>query len=1326
MNRSSSTWEAANVTKRSRKSSLLSPRRGGDRRGSREADRGTLEAMLNRLSKAYNTAMECIGALHRADNYDIASSTTDTATISEEEQTKKWTILCRVGRVARRTLEQGILVDPLVGPHAAAVWTAGIQQQQQQQSDCCSTWIRPLTIPAATARPLLTSAEQERTVQQIAYLALVNYADLLWSASNVMVVATQLEHGQSTDDDSKTTSSVLDRGIVAQLKHLRRDTTKTGCWNDDNDKNNKDDGDGVTPMNGDAENNKEEKCRESPEQTLQLIVWALMDATALDGSDPLVWLKLACACRRLGKCQGDVYRFRVLERHALEQGIAARPQAPNRRLLRAFEEWQAQQQAHQDRPCNVVAPPPPVAKQHLELPRYSWAVLGRILLRACRGETHQSSMSTSAERFSAVSLAISPLLALPAEAVMKPIISYLDESSYCQLKQACRTLSMLRFEATKAKEVSGETAPGTAAGSATTEAMDTSTTEPGGKTDTVPPKEESAPAPPPPPQPIQKTSKFTSASSKEAAQGSRVSKRLRSQIITSGKRTERSNRRASVDYCVYAIVLGIPPPSSSADEKDDSRGQVPSHKDGSRPTATTDFNSISVKRSNISEQEQRRMEASERIGPGSLTAFVDAFLDESHPPISLLFSYLSHVSIYADHVFSNDHHGTIVLLSSVTDCLDVMLKRTQSYQGLTPTWSTNDYQVPAGARLAADQILAIDLLHAELRFKRCDREDQHVTDVDFDSDASVVERLVPALGGLLEQISNTVVPIKQWNSLRVRYQWLVAGYYLWRSRISHDVAESREAEQEGLECIKDIIKLIQELDIPCVPTPHLEGIGRSGEIWKELSVTSLTAFQNKVQASSVVLKAQEQFIDAVSSLGDSDDPLTEDEANRFVGISSYLLERYSSPVDSPESNYLELLDDFMGTHGATITSFRLENAAMELRKWFAGAMPTLSIERNVLKSMTEPCILSILVTCIQLSGKTDRTLHLLWNLIRTLERYQRKVLESTKGDLRLLEDDPQADGMSDDFSLMSEDEEPDTGNLSTLVGYARLLGLLIEAFEKIFRESQTSAQVDWVASQECTCGVEEIFKVCSNQPPAPGRGNGDAGNGENECDSSVAQFILERLGALLSTMDGVSTDTSLQIKCLHVTGLASVLVSQENSLKALLRAPAHQKNRYSWVSQTNAITKEIGHVCLSLGRIVSTDLATVDDEGRMVASTIIQRTLVDGTKLSVQQLSSTLLSLFHFSRSKIREVAVQDFLLVPVAAALIGFCGSAACTKLHGELLCALIDFVDSDESAAEWMDDDDDQEQPKYEQMLRVVTQVSCSQNSNPLCCFHSRTVLL
>eukprot|EP00977_Amphora_coffeiformis_P014319 scaffold3967_cov179-Amphora_coffeaeformis.AAC.1 len=1289
MNRrtNSTTWEAANVVKRSRHhANTTSPRRSMVSPSRQAADKATLEATLNRLSKAYNTAMECIGALHRADNTTTAATTTTTTTdttntpTTTTQQQDKLDILRQVSRVARQTLEQGILIDPLVRP---PVWTAGCLQQQQKQQP--SSWTLSSSVSATAAEWTQLSQQQQSTVQHMAYLALTNYADLLQCCA----AAVEPEPSQHHNNYDMTT--LLDRGIVKRLKSLPGDTC---CWSDDDNTN--DMPDVATAANATATTDNRQPStalhhHETPVQTWQLVVWALLDATALDGSDPLVWLKLACACRRLGRIQqqsqqqsNQPRRYRVLERYALEQGIACRPTAPNRLVVQAYREWQSQIMDDPNQYSHVLAPPLPTIQQHLELPRYSWAVLGRMLLRACRGGgILEHSSNSDAHHYSdgVSSLGLSPLLALPTDAVLKTVVSFLDPRAYAQLKQVCRTLSMLQFTATTPKQV----AP----------ALATVVAEP-----EAPATAPEAPAPaavPPPPQPLTKTSKSTSATSKESAQGSRVSKRLRSQIIHSGKRAERSQRRSSVDYCVHAIVLGTAPSSSlkAGGEED------PSHSNKKKASPEPSLiNPPTQQRTKavVPEKELHRLEAAERLGPASLTAFIHG--TKPAAPLSLLFHYVAHVSIFAAQVFANDHHGTIVLLSSVTDCFDLMLKRTRSYQGLTLSWSTRDLQVPAV--MAADQIWALDLLHAELRFKRCDREEhQYVTDgVDFDSDANIVEVLLPMLGTLLKQTPNTSIPLQEWNALQVRYHWLVAGYYLWRSRISHDVAESREAEREGLGLIKDIIRLMGEFKITRVRTPHLEGIGRPGEIWKELSVASLTAFQNKVQASSVVLKAQEQFIDAVSNLADKEGDLVENEVQRFVSIASYLLERYSSPVDSSDSNYVELLDDFMGVHGTSTFSFSLDDGAMAMRQWFESVVPTHLIDREVLKSMTEPCILSILLSCSQLHGKSNQILCLLVNLIRTLERYQQKFLESTKGDRRYLEDDPHADAMSDDFSMMSDDEGPDLGGLSTLFGYARLLGLLVESLETVFEKTDAPTKAEFLSSSDLTNAVGEIFKFCANLPSVAGRNNSSV---QEAFETSATQFILERMTSLLKTLDGALSDSSTQRKRLHVGGLVSVLMRQDESLKTLLKAPSHQKTRLSWKSQMTSLAREIGYACLSLGYLFSDDLARVED-GNLIPSPLLKE-----AGIPIERLKSALLSLFHFSRSKFKDVGVQDLLLSPVAAALIGFCGSASFTNPKGEIGVTLTDFVDSDESAAEWCEDeeDEDEDQSKYGQILRVVTQI-------------------
>jgi hypothetical protein len=1238
----STTWEAANQTRR-RKTGSASPRRG--------SDRTTLEATLSRLSKAYTTSMECLGALHRADQVVVTVTTNkdDGAAVQEKQ-----VIVQQVARVARRTL-QTILVDPLVVPDAPS-WAAGVQLNQQSSS----TWT-PRLPPLADHRRVLTSTEHQTTVRQIAYLALTNYADLLSAAC---LPPPRLAN---TSD-----SCLLDRGIVKPLQSLSQSNHQgaptTSYWND-------------PPAGG---NTQEEQGGQVPEtaeslsQTLQCVVWALLDATQLDGSDPLVWLKLACASRRLAQVESDegCRKYRSLERHALERGVVSRRhRVPSRLLVQAYEEWQKQQDEWWVGSWDVVHPAPGPHIRRLELPRYSWAVLGRILLRACRGESQAP--VTAMAQFANLSLGMSPLLAMPLEAVVQPVVSYLDPHSYGQLKQVCRTLSLLRFKTTTRAAVIPPSAVATGAGEGVAPAQATVTKV------TAPPT--------PAPQALAKTAKSVSTCSKESVQGSRVSKRLRSQIITSGKRAERSQRRSSVDYCVHAIVLGRPPPENPE------LPATPIEPDGKQGARIFSLVGGSA---TMPEKEHRRMEAVERLGPGSLISFVRVWTDRSTTPLSLLFSYVAHVSIYTDEVFSSDHHGTMVLLASVTDSLEVILKRTRSYQGFTPAWSTGDCQVPSGAFLQPDQVFALDLLHAELRFKRCDREDYRVTDFSCDSDANVVERLVHTLGPILNKISKTSVPTKQWSALKIRYQWLVAGYYLWRSRLSHDLAESREAEQEGLECIKELIALMSDLGIPIIKTPHLEGIGRSGEHWKELSISSLTSFQHKVQASSVVLKAQEQFLVAASGLSREEGELTEEQKSRFVAVSLNLMERYSSPPDSPDSNYFELIEDFVGVHGSELFVFSLENQAVALRNWFSSLTPTWSVDRDVLQSMTEPGILPILMTCIHLGeGESNSTLLLITSLICCLESLQRRFVAASKGTDREMADDSNADAMSDDLSLMSEDESPDTKGSSILPGYARLLGLFTEMLSRVLQTSDSVTRREFARSPDIIQTLERIFKFCLNQPLFTERLDD---RDENDTDITGTVFVLDRTTELIRALE-LDLDGDLHtspLETIRLSGLANILISQEDKLNLLLKAPAYQKDRPLWKSQIKALAYAIGYSCLNLGSLLSCHVAVVENGHIAPASRVSNSTF------PTTRVCASLLSLYHISRTHYRDVPLHEKLRLPVITALIGFCGAAACANSTDESAVSLIDFVDSDESATEWMEDED-QEGVKYSRTLRVITQI-------------------
>lgn len=643
----------------------------------------TVEASLHRLSTAYRVATDCIAAWHRAGT--TASTTqasplpppTDAAAAAPPPPLIEQ--LSRIGRTARRTLEEAVLQDPLVLPLLHASWK--LDGTMDHASFHQST----------TTTPALTSASHQALVKQLAYLSLVNYSDLLLAGLPTVTVIGSTPEASSTSSlpTSKSHSSLLDRGVIQSLPVFQQ----TSCWgNDDND-------------------------NEPSISVAHRALVALVDATSLDGSDPVVWLKLACVARKVGRLAADAdndnydktapnvpvecfLKHRALERYALEQGMVCLPDTmpPNRLIVQALTEWKAEndQLSHPD-----VQYPPRLLSSMKEnetdddplcvtLSRYSWSALARILLRLCRDGTlaepthprHHPHLSppgtakcTRTPASGPVRFALSPMLALPSTALAR-ICQFLPDSTIWRFEATCRALSSSILSARTTAILDAARSPidrfpATAVAGALDKpegtvaaAADTAAAASGVNAATP----IAAPPPPPP-------------------QASRASKRLQTQIITSGRRSDRQHRRNSVEYCLVAATCGCTPESpdyqtaktsnpwqfrcnTGATSRDTNLDASQRSSDRSRP------------RNSVYEKLQRqREEARERIGDSSLLHFVQRYngggvanhptaaaAAATHTSMEVLFGFVAHASVHIGHVFMTDPGGTMVLMSSLLEC----------------------------------------------------------------------------------------------------------------------------------------------------------------------------------------------------------------------------------------------------------------------------------------------------------------------------------------------------------------------------------------------------------------------------------------------------------------------------------------------------------------------------------------------------------------------------------------------------------------------------------------------------------------------------------
>jgi hypothetical protein len=389
----------------------------------------TPEATVARLTASYSAAMGEVGALHRAsrqiwkennlvcskdagvgrhedpdvtakvdaseenepspmqiddDNSEEKDSNKDSTTDRLEEA---YTTIQTVAQSARSSLEQSLLLDPVVmapillptdttSPGTKNSRVANKITEEVHVENMTSAWWTAWhsTDPnnkshrhSSVARWKKLSAAHKSTVKQIAYLTLVNYADLLLCGCTC------------TSSDS---GDILDRRPIQSLEALK-----------------------LFPDG--ADDLAQEHCKsclwtESKEQTLRLALASYCDASELDPSDPTLWFKVACMARALGrvvesnKSASSTSRptsYRSLERLALERGLHSLPKGvpPNRMLTRAWREMERWDQSHEssqiseelDSVMTEESKNEPV-KLVIHLPKYSWSTLGRILIRACK------------------------------------------------------------------------------------------------------------------------------------------------------------------------------------------------------------------------------------------------------------------------------------------------------------------------------------------------------------------------------------------------------------------------------------------------------------------------------------------------------------------------------------------------------------------------------------------------------------------------------------------------------------------------------------------------------------------------------------------------------------------------------------------------------------------------------------------------------------------------------------------------------------------------------------------------------------------------------
>ena len=662
------------------------------------------------------------------------------------------------------------------------------------------------------------------------------------------------------------------------------------------------------------------------------------------------------------------------------------------------------------------------------------------------------------------------------------------------------------------------------------------------------------------------------------------------------------------------------------------------------------------------------------------------------------------------------------------------------------------------------EVISINLLSAELRLRICERA--AFSNCGYDDDGAVVAALVPDLvraANEIETISPRITEDREWLSLKARLHWLASGFYLWWSRMSQNIRESREAESRGLEHIGEVIRTLrlpQEHPILSVRTPQLESLARSEQHWKVLSESSLSSFRDEIQASSIVSIARERFIEEVGGmeqrvamLGEEADSreVTDDEKARLAAIGSDLLTRYGIPAEGTNQKLYELIDDFLEISGeALLVTVADKDDASSQQQWgkvwdlLPSALPPIN---NVL-STPNPSILSVVGICMHaMKGNTLSLLSFLSHLALAGYECLGILVQKPSGGASFTENtfhDDDCFSDSDD-SFLSDDAAKNDRKQDEEIGvqqYTRALQFLIEKIADIYEKNAVSEDLSsYLSSKECLSVVHfslafsaEYYKYATDKTAIL--------NAPLDFDVflSIQKFVT-------SLLDSNASETSKRfLEYVFFGGLARILISQREAFPSILRPSGtrmgraiRQKVCLNRAEYIGAVASEMAYM-LSIARSVllsgkmnspylirdnSLAPASSSEDGESMSSFSMSRlaTLSESVLwlwkyMAVHESDETLtVRLSGHAGVSSFDRPIIETMYSPVASLIIGLCGSATTTRslTRHELvmptggtdrLC-LSEFYDSDASSTDLVLDTTDDKNTSTTEVKRFKTEL-------------------
>jgi len=589
-------------------------------------------------------------------------------------------------------------------------------------------------------------------------------------------------------------------------------------------------------------------------------------------------------------------------------------------------------------------------------------------------------------------------------------------------------------------------------------------------------------------------------------------------------------------------------------------------------------------------------------------------------------------------------------------------------------------------------ILAVNLLNAELRFKRSEAYDIGSDEMQEDSD--VLAFMIPKLVQLVEEIQSHLDSPTEHDTnqqsleLQCRCYWLASTYYLQSGRICNESSIAKAAEDLGLDYLNKVMDIMSsnnsQQQKQQIKTPHLQSTTRHEEYWNTLSLETLSKYKEYIQSSAIVSSARQRFSDVQNEVNkrsqsstanteeENVDTITADDKAKYSSLGLELLDRYDINGGKASELINELLKDLLLLHEDHLTytsdmndednvttprskAFTWNGLSHWGRLWTE--IPSSSkAMTNTREESYRPSIIQVLASSLVASGEKISSLLLMFS----------KLALSAVSQVQAT---PQ-----DDSSEKKDEEEvncqaPSTTN-NIRMGYGKknqLLMLVVNFFidkmnDLIMSYTDQADMIGALESHVTSQDFKGLILASLNKLHIVQDDSTD--------DSSLHMNIFKSVSRLVHTLrdcQGLSIQVREKVESVYFGSLVKSFTSQKKVFAELTKT--NDKRLKKWQLSITSQADLVFFKANQIAELLSLNPTTVNKDGSAKVSHLMKAiTGQDGgegsnSTATLAQFASTLLWFWNYLSNAYdilspTELSIRDRLMVPIVSSIVGLCGS--------------------------------------------------------------------